>query len=185
MEVDMKKFIIFFTIILTIVFNSASYVAAVQKTWENPKHLNTYIQPGLGRSTMMKHAFAEWSRLTKNKVVFYYVNDPNKADIEARFVDILPGLPSGVAGLTNIKYNQQHMMLKAVIYIPLKTSGGMTLSKDGVYTSMLHEIGHAIGIADHSKNPQNIMYPVIDVKREITIYDLGELYRTYGWKWDR
>ena len=45
MEVDMKKFIIFFTIILTIVFNSASYVAAVQKTWENPKHLNTYIQP--------------------------------------------------------------------------------------------------------------------------------------------
>ena len=75
-------------------------------------------------------------------------------------------------------------MLKAVIYIPLKTSGGVTLSKDGVYTSMLHEIGHAIGIADHSKNPKNIMYPVIDVKREITKYDLGELYRTYGWKWD-
>ncbi len=180
----MKRFIIFCTVIMTIVFSSASCVYAVQKTWANPKHLNTYVQPGFGRSSMMKHAFAEWSQLTKNKVIFYYVNDPKKADIEARFVDILPGLPAGVAGLTDIKYNSQHQMLKAVIYIPLKTSGGMTLSKDDVYTSMLHEIGHAIGIADHSKNPKNIMYPVIDVKREITKYDLGELYRTYGWKWD-
>ena len=72
MELNMKRFIIFCTVIMTIVFSSASCVYAVQKTWANPKHLNTYVQPGFGRSTMMKHAFAEWSQLTKNKVIFYY-----------------------------------------------------------------------------------------------------------------
>lgn len=181
----MKKVITLFLIIFCFVFTTANIVLAAQKTWANPRHLNTYIQPGFGRTLMMKHAFEEWSRLTKNNVVFYYVKDAGAADIEVYFVDILPGLPSGTAGLTKISYTNDNKMRKAIVYIPLKTSGGITLTKDMVYTSMLHELGHAIGIADHSKNPHTIMHPSIDEKREITKYDLGELYRIYGWKWDR
>lgn len=179
----MKKFVsIFLFLFLCIAGVSSVNAATVQKRWANPKHLNTYIQPGLERSTMMEHAFAEWSRLTKNKVVFYYVDSPKDADIEVIFVDRVPGNMQNATGLTNCLYSAKHEMIHAKILIPAKSTAGRTLSRDDVYTSMLHEIGHAIGIVVHSTNPNNIMYPLIDAKREITKYDLAELYRIYGWQ---
>ncbi len=156
--------------------------AEVQKRWEDPQHLKVYIQPGLERSEMMKRAFAEWSRLTKNKVVFYYVDSLEKADIDVVFVDRLATNFGRAIGLTDCKYYQSNNhMFHAQIIIPAKATNGRPLTRDDVYTSMLHEIGHAIGIVQHSTNPNNIMYPFIDAKREITKYDLAELYRIYGW----
>lgn len=178
----MKKFISAFLFFILCFVGVCANAKMVQKRWANPKHLNTYIQPGLERSTMMKHAFAEWSKLTKNKVIFYYVDSPKDADIEVVFVDRVPGNVKDAAGLTNCVYSNTNEMVHARILIPSMTVSGRALSRDDVYTSMLHEIGHAMGIVVHSTNPNNIMYPLIDSKREITKYDLAELYRIYGWQ---
>lgn len=153
-----------------------------QKRWANPKRLNAYIQPGLERSDMMKRAFAEWSRYAKNNVVFYYVDSFDGSDIDVVFVETLQNADPGIIGLTRCTYNQKNEMIHATIYIPSRRSNGMPLNRDAVYTSMLHEIGHAIGIVKHSTNPKNIMYPYIDEKREISKFDLAELYRIYGWR---
>lgn len=179
----MKKILSSIIIFMLAFVTLCADAVQTQKRWANPKHLTTYIQPGLERSEMMKRAFAEWSRLTKNKVVFYYVDSPEKADITVKFVDKVNASNGDVSGLTKCQYSQLDDTMKhAEILIPAYTSAGRKLGRDDVYTSMLHEIGHAIGIVVHSTNPNNIMYPRIDVKREITKYDLGELYRIYGWK---
>ncbi len=180
----MKKILIVFGLIIFLFWLCAKDVTAVQtqKRWANPKRLNTYIQPGLERTGMMKRAFAEWSRYAKNNIVFYYVDSLDSADIDVVFVETLPDVPPGVIGLTRCTYNQKNQMAHATIYIPAKRSNGMPLNRDAVYTSMLHEIGHAMGIVRHSTNPQNIMYPYIDEKREISKFDLAELYRIYGWR---
>lgn len=177
----MRKVIVLLFLIVFCLTTFVGSAFAGQKRWSNPKRIKTYIQPGLERSQMMKRAFAEWSRLTKNNIVFYYVDSAKKADIDVIFVDILSG-PNGRAGLTRCIYSIDGEMVHATIWIPAKTSDGKILSRDEVYTSMLHEIGHAMGIVEHPKNPHNIMYPLIDSKREISKYDLGELYRIYGWK---
>lgn len=177
----MKKIFLLLCLIFMMAF---SYVQAAdsQKRWEDPRHLKVYIQPGLERSEMMKHAFSEWSRLTKNKLVFYYTDSKQSANIDVVFVDKLATNFGQAIGLTDCKYYQDNnYMYHATIIIPAKAANGKTLTRDDVYTSMLHEIGHAIGIVNHSTNPHNIMYPLIDAKREITKYDLGELYRIYGW----
>ena len=180
----MKKFFVLCLILLNIFFCSSSALAA-QKHWRNPAHLDTYIQPGYGRSDLMKKAFAEWSRLTKNKVVFYYVDSPKKAQIEVQFGEkILRTQNKGTAGLTKTKMLGDEMY-HATILIPLQTSAGIEMSKEMVYVVMLHEIGHALGILKHSTNPQNIMYPAASSdNKKITKYDLAELYRIYGWKQD-
>ena len=123
--------------------------------------------------------------INKNKMVFYFVDDITISQIDVRFVEKVPGNTSpGVIGLTMCQYTRTGKMRHATVWIPTHTKGGAKLSRDEVYTSMLHEIGHAVGIVQHSTNKNNIMYPSIDEKREITKYDLGELYRMYGWKWD-
>lgn len=181
----MKKYIIVILLIfLNIIFCNSSAFAG-QKRWDNPKHINTYIQPGYGRTELMKKAFGEWSRLTKDKVIFYYVDSPEKAQIDVQFGNkILRAENPSTAGMTKMKMIGDKMY-HATILIPLKTSSGLELPKEMVYISMLHEIGHALGIQNHSKNPINIMYPTASsTKKKITKYDLAELYRIYGWKQD-
>ncbi len=46
---------------------------------------------------------------------------------------------------------------------------------------MLHEIGHAIGINEHSADPLSIMYPTEDDRQEILKSDLRNLAKIYGW----
>ena len=47
---------------------------------------------------------------------------------------------------------------------------------------MLHEIGHAIGLIEHSDNPLSIMYATEDDRQEILKSDLKRLNGIYGWK---
>lgn len=175
-----KKILMIFIIILS--FCSCAF-AAMGK-WENPKNIKTYIQPAHARTTMMKHAFAEWSKLTKNKVVFYYVNNPKLAQIQVTFVEKITeqgGHTDKSIGLTKGIYLVSGKMTHATIWIATKTQEGKTLSDDEVYTVMLHEIGHAIGL-EHSNDPKSVMYPQVDVVQEIDKADLVTLSHKYGWK---
>jgi predicted Zn-dependent protease len=72
-------------------------------------------------------------------------------------------------------------MLHAKIYIAEKDSNMQSLSEDAVFTVMLHEIGHAIGL-EHTNNRMSIMYPSEDDRQEILQSDLKILGGIYGWK---
>ena len=48
---------------------------------------------------------------------------------------------------------------------------------------MIHEIGHAIGLVEHSQDKKSLMYPYkISRNQTITQDDLAELAKLYGWK---
>ncbi len=181
----MKKFAIIILVIFISLILTPNKVFAGQKYWRNPKNLKTYIQPGYGRSELIKKAFRAWSIATKDKVIFYYVNNPQDAQIEVSFGEKIKGTNNpGTAGLTRTR-SLGNEMVHAEILIPVKTSSGVELPQEMVYISMLHEIGHALGIINHSTNPQNLMYPSTSkADKKITKYDLAELYRIYGWQHD-
>lgn len=178
----MKKFLI---LVLVIFIYIASFVgfayAAENGKWFNPKYLKTYVQPGHNRTDMMKRAFAEWSRLTNNRFKFYFVNSPNVAQIEVYFVKSIPNADREI-GLTRVRGLSSGKMAHADIYIAERTSNGRILGNDAVYTVMLHEIGHAIGIKEHSNEPLSIMYPTENDAQEILKSDLNKLYKIYGWE---
>ncbi len=177
----MKNFITSFCLVLMclIAFSMEANADKLGK-WFNPKYLKVYIPASHPRTDMMKRAFAEWSRKTNNKFVFNHITSPNPAQIEVYFVDVVPNADREI-GLTRYRQTSSGKMTKAAIYIADKTADGRSLRHNEVYTVMLHEIGHAMGITEHSKDPMSIMYPYENDVQEILKSDLQTLGNIYGW----
>lgn len=179
----MKKL---FTVILLMLF----YIGSVALTslaidytnWQNPTKIKIYIPSNPKRTVSMRHACAAWSKATQNRIVFVYVTNPNVANLVVEFVPIIPEAADREVGLTKAKFTATGKMLKAKVFIADKTPDGRVLGKDAVYTVMLHELGHAIGIGKHSENPLSIMFPYEDDRQEILKSDIKTLANIYGWK---
>lgn len=178
----MKKFTLIFTLI-TAVFMTFCTVWATEtdsRYWTAPKRIKTYIPPRHHRTEMMRHAFTRWSRSTNNKIVFQYVENPKAAQIVVRFVQVIPKADREI-GLTRSLFYQNGKMANAEIFIAEQAVNGRKLGDDAVFTVMIHEIGHAIGISRHSTDPNSIMYPVENDIQEIQNTDIRTVAEIYGW----
>lgn len=172
----MKKII---GIFLAFLISCSICFATAYPHWEFTKKIKVYIQPHKD-SHYMQQAFNTWSKKTNNKIIFYYVQRPNISDIEVYFVDNLSHTKHDKAiGLTT-KTLLGNKITHAKIQIAAKSQDGKVLGVDCIYTVMLHEIGHALGL-DHTDDKASIMYPTEDDRSEILTSDLKHLYRIYGW----
>ncbi len=150
--------------------------------WDNPKAIRTYIEPN-DKKALMKEAFAKWTQETNGRIVFKYVSSPQDAQIKVEFVKDASKTSKmeDAAGVTYYKYVGDRL-LSARIEIADRAPNGAAFRKDAAYRIMLHEIGHAIGIKDHSPNPMSIMYFQKRSRNQaITPNDIKYLAEIYNW----
>jgi len=184
----MKKILLIFIFTLLSIFTFTTTALALSGIWMNTKGLKVYIPPKDMLTTTMTHAFQEWQRKTNNYFSFQFVNTKSTANIEVIFMD--SGIPEickndGALGCTKVSTLQNHLgtrIRRATVYISRKSNNGRVMSNTQVYTIMLHEIGHALGLG-HTKEPTSIMYAgtnqTMATKQEIQISDLNLLYNLY------
>ena len=123
------------------------------------------IKPGAGVPNfrtkfeeILRQSFQSWETNSNSKIKFKYVTEP-PADITCQFVANLPNEKPEVAGITNYQTSPHHMD-SAVI--SLKTSSRIVhLTDDMMHAICLHEIGHALGLVNHSLDPHDVMYPYL------------------------
>ena len=169
----MKKiFTVIFGILFILFLNLPSAHSILPATPPDPnakplliktQGLKVYIPPKDMLGTTMKHAFMDWQRHTDGKFSFEFVDTKSTANMVVIFIQSGMGeickngdaLGTTYASAKTLYGNKRILGVK--IYISIYDMNGKPMTKNQVYTIMLHEIGHALGL-NHSENPNSLMY---------------------------
>lgn len=184
--------------LLLIFFVTTTCCYALSKPRWDKRPIKVYIPQHSTKSQMMKSAFEEWQKKTFSAVWFVFVgeNKKHEADISVKFVDIVTNCNnSSAVGCAHYTLNPEGFYKKTDLYIGAKSvytlegDDGTVATKTvpipqaQMYGIMLHEIGHAIGVIEHSNNINSIMYPYTmydyNIPQHLTEDDLKLIYKTY------
>lgn len=186
MDGKMKKNLMIFLIVFMFVISTGAAVFAANSYWANPKSIRTYIEPN-SKKELMKQAFAKWSIVTHDKIVFKYVSNPENAQIKVKFVK--DASMKGLEQAIGVTHSQRNLATGELVFAQIDIAdhvpgaAGKLMPKDRIYRAMIHEIGHAIGLLEHSTDRASIMYPAaISRNQAITQGDLNDLAKAYKWK---
>ena len=183
----MKRVIYVF--IMLIIFATVSFGAKFGGVWIKTKGLKVFIPQKDMLTSPMTHAFQEWQKKTQNNFTFEFVNTKSTANIEVIFLD------SGIAkmcggehtlGCAVPYYKFNHLgsrIVSSKIFVSRRSYNNRVMSNTEIYTIMLHEIGHSLGLG-HSENKKSIMFKgtnqKLATKQEILDEDIQTLYKLYG-----
>ncbi len=190
----MKKILLFAAVtILTVL----SVFALSTPRWEN-RPIKVYIPGNNYTSTLMKNAFLQWQTRTYSAVWFTFLSSDrqNEADITVHFVEKNTNCGNiSAIGCAHYRVKPNGFYAHNDIYIASKSvtqlvgDDGTVATKtevipaEQVYRVMLHEIGHAIGISEHSSNPNSVMYMYSmndkNIPQLLTDEDLKFVYNVY------
>lgn len=152
--------------------------------------LKVYIPKNDMLSTMMRHAFMDWQKRTDNNFTFEFVGTKSTANIEVIFLEsgmnirCKNGDALGCTTYAAAKtlYGNKRI-LGTKIYISMLDNKGKLMTKNQIYTIMLHEVGHALGL-EHSEDENSLMYKGTNSNmaedQEIQSEDIKTLYELYG-----
>lgn len=131
--------------------------------WEDDAFpLKVYVSQNNEYYNSIKKAFDYWTYATGNFVSFAYTDDVNEANIKVMLNGTAKSNCDGggclyVAALTSpdIKNGLLNAMDMTVY---TKDPYGRPVDPDHLHRTVLHEIGHALGMMGHSDNPNSIMF---------------------------
>jgi tetratricopeptide (TPR) repeat protein len=137
--------------------NYANQTEPFYKGWGNRTELKMFIpslrsnEPNTDYIEAIEAAMAAWSQATKLPTVVR-VTDKTNADIVVLWVPSTSDSPE-----TGCLYNPKGFIDKSFVCLTVIDPTSETY-KARLTTMCLHEIGHALGIKNHSANPQDVMY---------------------------
>ena len=157
----------------------AAYQFGEQPHWNKGK-ISVYIPAKDTKSASMKRAFLNWQNASFGKLQFVF-KENGPADIDVVFTEKVDG-SDGPIGAYNVTIKNGYIT-KGEIKIASKSPNIKKYSNNLVYTTMLHEIGHVLGLSHNDRKQICIMHFPILESQDITKIDLAKLYKLNGWSW--
>lgn len=130
--------------------------------------IKVFIASGQGvncyRSSFRKdliESFREWENHTNEAIRFVFVSDAQAANIECIWIDDPSDFPchSGMEGGETIpSYNQHGLSHTKMMLLTIARNSTGKESDAAMRHICLHEIGHCLGLIEHSNSPDDIMF---------------------------
>ena len=153
------------------VFSASDYLdeISVVKYWDQPRNITVWVQEHKYQDIAYS-AFNAWMRASGGCVRFVDAPSEYNANINVYFVKTSNLDGENAIGQTYYYRNSPT--------IKIATQG---FSRLEIETTLLHEIGHALGIQGHTQDRRSIMYPNTNsaAGRRITNKDEATIRRMY------
>lgn len=124
----------------------------IEKANDVPEHYNKSVED----------AFIHWMQVF-SFIRFTRVNDEKGADIVLKYApysgnNCQNGVCKHIVAVTYPVIDKHHRLVNMDMTIHKTNYAGEIYSKDEIYNSTLHEIGHALGVMGHSDDSEDVMY---------------------------
>jgi len=143
--------------------------------------LTVYVSPS-DYSTLIKSAFTTWQKVTGGFVKFNFTGNVNSAQIVVKMTDNLAnsGNEAFVTGNATVKVKNNIIYYSEIELLRKNPQTKEQLSDEIIFTTALHEIGHALGLQGHSNDNNDVMSAVNpENAKMLTKRDLATLYKLY------
>jgi predicted Zn-dependent protease len=153
--------------------------------WEPGKNIRVYVAPGRSSfKSIVANAMNQWSHASGGAFHWSLVGDPGSADYTISWSGTQHEVSTGTeAGLTTTDTmpndDGSETIAKAHTRI-LTRLDGYPLPDREIAETVLHEIGHGLGLDGHSSNPRDIMfYAAAQGQGGLTARDMNTLQKLY------
>lgn len=148
--------------------------------------IRVLVKPGAGVPNfkpkfdqILRDAFQTWVENSNSKIKFQFVKEP-PADITCEFVADLPRQQPSVAGVTNYQTSPHHMNSADIL---IRTTNKIAPLTDELMRAIcLHEVGHALGLVNHSLDPHDVMFPYLSQQKTLSERDVKTIRKLYDFK---
>lgn len=151
----------------------------------NKKLVRVYIQPAQNLrnfnsqyNEILQDSFLSWSQ--SGDLSFEFVDSAAKADIECIWTDNVAKLSSPGEGGEAMLSHQGGVVTHAKITLLTDRLGShAALAEREIRALCLHEIGHALGLMEHSAHPEDVMFCTLSSAAVPTNRDFQNLQYLY------
>ncbi len=126
----------------------------------------------------LQESFLSWS--TTGALNFEFVNDAQQADIECSWTDDVSKLSSiGEGGEAVLRHRGAQVTHARITLLTNRTANHAQLSLKEVKALCLHEVGHSLGLMEHSRRPDDVMFCTLSSAATPTANDFNSLQNLY------
>lgn len=137
----------------------------------------TGFRPGF--NNLLQESFLSWSEA--GALSFEFVNDVQQADIECVWTDDVSKLSSvGEGGEAVLRHRGSVVTHARLTLLTNRPANQSKLSDREIKTLCLHEVGHALGLMNHSSRPDDVMYCTLTSAANPSAHDFSSLQALYS-----
>lgn len=157
--------------------------------------ITIYIEPGTqvegfrpDMEAALRRAISDWQQAAQGKIEFQFVDQPSKASIKCEWTHDPKRLMMQAEGGQALVAPDEEGLLTCNVLLLTVSPTGAYLAEGFAHRIALHEMGHALGLLGHSRNPQDVMFSsmvVSDKDCNLSDRDKATMVALYGERGDQ